>query len=107
MIGSPTSVPRVALGPIGIEISRLGFGGVRLTTLPSEADALRILEHAFSRGITHFDVAPIYGFGRAESILGKFLRGKRHLVTIATKAGTAPPPVLGRSHRAISLVKKV
>jgi len=106
-MGSPTSIPRVTLPQVGIEVSRLGFGGVRLTTLPSETDAIRILEHAFDRGITHFDVAPIYGFGRAESILGKFLRGKRDRVTVTTKAGVAPPVVLGRSHLAISLAKKV
>lgn len=100
-------IPRVALPQVGIEVSKLGFGGVRLTTLPSEGAALRILEHAFDRGITHFDVAPIYGFGRAEAILGKFVRGKRDRVTITTKAGVSPPVGLGRSHLAISLAKKV
>jgi aryl-alcohol dehydrogenase-like predicted oxidoreductase len=50
-----------------------------------------MLERAFALGITHFDVARAYGFGRAEGILGKFLRGRRDQVTVATKLGLQPP----------------
>lgn len=66
-----------------------------------------MLEHVFSRGITHFDVAPVYGLGRAEVILGRFLREKRNRVTIATKFGLAPPRGLGRNHFAVSLAKRM
>jgi len=91
----------------GVEVSALGFGCVRLTTHRDERDALATLEHAFSLGITHFDVARVYGFGRAEAILGTFLRGKRDRVTVATKFGLTPPAGLARSRFAVSLAKKV
>ncbi len=48
-----------------VETSRLGFGCVQLTAHDSRKEALSVLEHAFSLGITHFDVARAYGFGRA------------------------------------------
>lgn len=96
---------RQILGQTGIEISRLGFGCVRL---PSERrEAIRILEHAFSLGITHFDVARIYGFGQAEAHLGEFLRGKRQQVTVATKFGIQPPTGMAGNPRLIELAKKI
>ncbi len=69
----------------------LGFGcanlGGRLGRRRSEA----ILETAFEAGIRYFDTAPLYGYGEAESVLGRFLQGRREGVTIATKFGIAPP----------------
>ena len=49
-----------------------------------------IVEAALEAGITHFDVAPSYGLGLAEDVLGEVLRGCRS-VTIATKVGIARP----------------
>ena len=69
----------------------LGFGCVQLTTHREASEAVSMLERAFALGITHFDVARAYGFGRAEGILGKFLRGRRDQVTVATKLGLHPP----------------
>lgn len=90
-----------------INISALGFGCVQLTAHPSRAEALRALEHALACGITHFDVARAYGFGRAESILGEFLRGKREKVTVATKFGLQPPSGLAGNRWVIDAAKKV
>jgi len=80
---------------------------VRLTVHPRQVEAVAILEHAFSLGITHFDVARSYGFGRAESILGKFLRGRRDQVTIASKFGLQPPSGLAGNHRLINAAKRL
>jgi D-threo-aldose 1-dehydrogenase len=98
---------RQILGQTGIETSQLGFGCVKLTTHRDRRDAVRILEHAFSLGITHFDVARAYGFGRAEGILGEFLQGKRKRVTVATKFGIQPPSGLAGNRWIIGLAKKV
>jgi hypothetical protein len=49
-----------------------------------------IVEMALKVGITHFDVAPSYGLGLAEDVLGEVLRGNQE-VTIATKVGIARP----------------
>jgi D-threo-aldose 1-dehydrogenase len=75
-------------------LSRLGFGtsgimGAALTT----AGRLKLLDAAFDAGIRHFDTAPLYGFGEAESLLGRFLRGRRDAITITTKFGLLPASV--------------
>lgn len=95
------------LGPNLMEVSRLGFGCVKLTIHRERREAVHILEHAFDLGITHFDVARAYGFGRTEYILGEFLRGKRGRVTVATKLGLMPPSGLSGNRWVINLTKKV
>ncbi len=50
-----------------------------------------MLEAAFDAGIRHFDVAPMYGFGQAESCVGEFLGRHRADVTVTTKYGIPPP----------------
>jgi aryl-alcohol dehydrogenase-like predicted oxidoreductase len=49
------------------------------------------MEVAYELGVCHFDIARSYGFGDAERTLGRFVKGKRDRVTIATKFGVAPP----------------
>lgn len=98
---------RVQLGNTGIEASQLGFGCSQLTTHPERRDAVGMLEHAFGLGITHFDVARLYGFGRAEGIVGDFLRGKRDKVTVTTKFGMQPPTGVASHWRAVALAKKI
>ena len=60
--------------------------GAALTT----SRRLRLLETAYAHGIRHFDTAPLYGQGEAESLLGQFSRGKRDSITITTKFGLIP-----------------
>lgn len=49
-----------------------------------------VLAAALDSGLTHFDTAPIYGFGEAERSLGVFLARQRGRVTLATKFGLRP-----------------
>lgn len=51
---------------------------------------LRLLETAYDHGIHHFDTAPLYGQGLAESLLGSFARSRRDSLTITTKFGLLP-----------------
>jgi D-threo-aldose 1-dehydrogenase len=51
---------------------------------------MRVLDAAHAAGICHFDVAPMYGLGLAERELGKFARGRRDGMVIATKFGIVP-----------------
>jgi len=60
--------------------------GAALTT----RGRLRLLEAAFDHGITHFDTAPLYGQGLAESLIGAFARHRRDRLTITTKFGLLP-----------------
>ena len=92
---------------LGETAFQLGFGCVQLTVHPRQAEAVAILEYAFSLGITHFDVARSYGFGRAEGIFGKFLRGCGDQVTVATKFGLQPPSGLAGNGRLITAAKRL
>jgi aryl-alcohol dehydrogenase-like predicted oxidoreductase len=73
------------------QTSRLGFGCGSLMGATNRRDSLKLLDFAFEAGIRHFDVAPMYGYGEAESCLGEFLQQHRGQITVATKFGIAPP----------------
>jgi aryl-alcohol dehydrogenase-like predicted oxidoreductase len=75
------------------EVSALGFGCAFLGSHVSEAQGLRALHAALERGVTWYDVAPPYGDGEAEGILGRFLAGRRDRVVICTKFGIPRPVV--------------
>jgi D-threo-aldose 1-dehydrogenase len=97
----------IALPGSGRLTTQLGFGGSGLMGGISERESLLLLETAFDAGIRHFDVAPAYGHGQAERCLGKFLRGKREQVTVATKYGILPPTRAGLLGAAHSVVRPV
>ncbi|MBB6214295.1 aryl-alcohol dehydrogenase-like predicted oxidoreductase [Anaerosolibacter carboniphilus] len=51
-------------------------------------NTIKIVHAAIDSGINLFDVAPVYGFGKAEEILGRTLKeGKRSKILIASKCG--------------------
>jgi aryl-alcohol dehydrogenase-like predicted oxidoreductase len=75
----------------GLGVSRLGFGCAPIMGRVGARQALDALACAFDHGVTHFDVARSYGFGGAERILGRFIAGKRHRVTVTSKFGVVVP----------------
>lgn len=89
------SVGRTHLARSDLEMSRIGLGLANMHLLSNEADRERLIERAFDLGITHFDTARFYGDGLSESTLGKFLPKNRAAVTIATKFGLLPTPLIG------------
>ncbi|KAH9754038.1 Aldo ket red domain-containing protein [Citrus sinensis] len=85
-------VPRVKLGTQGLEVSKLGLGCMNLSSgyssPVSEEDGISMIKHAFSKGITFFDTADVYGQNANEILLGKaFKMLPREKVQIATKFG--------------------
>ncbi|MCZ2836040.1 aldo/keto reductase [Modestobacter sp. VKM Ac-2985] len=76
--------------------SPLGLGLATVMRLPKTADQMRVLDAAYSAGFRHFDVAPAYGLGRAETLLGTWLASAGADVTIATKVGLPPSQVAAR-----------
>ncbi|MGX7828051.1 aldo/keto reductase [Actinokineospora sp. 24-640] len=50
-----------------------------------ESDAIAVLHAAADSGVTFFDTADVYGDGRSESLIGRFLTERS--VTVATKMG--------------------
>src|SRR5438552_15226548 len=87
------------LGNTGIRVSEIGFGGWAIGGTTSAAGAplgwgktnddesLAAIRRARDLGVTFFDTADSYGFGRSESLLGIVLSRKRQDVVIATKVG--------------------
>ena len=78
---------RVILGETGIESSALGFGASSLGSRATEAEGARALLAALDAGVTWIDLAPVYGAGLAETIVGRALRGRRDEAQICTKVG--------------------
>jgi diketogulonate reductase-like aldo/keto reductase len=90
--------------------SVLGFGCSGLLGEKTKAEGLELLRTAFDSGIRYFDVARMYGYGEAETVVGEFARGRRHEVIIATKFGiepSAPAVVNGSLRAAIRSVMKI
>lgn len=81
---------RVTLGTTGLETSCLGFGCASLGSRVAPDAGLAAMAAAFDAGVTWFDLAPLYGGGRAEEIAGPFLKGRRGEVRICSKVGLAP-----------------
>jgi aryl-alcohol dehydrogenase-like predicted oxidoreductase len=75
--------------------SRLGFGCGGVMGRVGRAQSLRVIAAAFDGGITHFDVARLYGYGEAEALVGEALAGKRDKVVIASKFGLTAPRAAG------------
>src|SRR5258708_40294068 len=82
--------------PSGVRVSEIGVGtwqfGGQWGTEVSDAAAQETLAAAHDSGVTFFDTADIYGLGRSESIIGKFLKQSRAKVFVATKLGRSPDP---------------
>ena len=57
-----------------------------------EDQAMAILRAAVDSGITFLDTADVYGLGRSETLIGRFLRECREPVMVATKLGRFPDP---------------
>ena len=83
--------------------TRLGFGCSGIVGGLERRGSLALLECAFDAGIRHFDVAPMYGFGTAEEVLGEFLQRHRGEVTVTTKFGVLPE----RRHPVVRLAYKL
>ena len=79
------------LGKHGFRVSEIGLGCWQLGGdwghAPDEDKALSILRAAFDSGITLFDTADVYGGGRSEKVLGKFLKENENPVRVITKFG--------------------
>jgi len=94
---------RVEFGPLARSISAIGFGCASLGSRVDGKRGMAALARAYDAGVTWFDVAPSYGDGHAEVLLGKFLAGKRSHVAVCTKVGIVP----GRVSLAIRIAKPV
>jgi len=89
----------VRLGKTGLEISRVGFGGIPIQRL-TEDEAVRVVRRCLDLGVTFLDTAN--GYTTSEERIGKAVAGRREQVVIATKTG-ARDRATAEEHLALSL----
>nr|WP_319249165.1 aldo/keto reductase [uncultured Celeribacter sp.] len=88
-------MPKRKLGLTGPEVSAIGFGCMSFAGFFGAADddtSLETLAAVEAAGIDFWDTANIYGMGRSERIVGRYLKETGAKVTLATKVGIIPGP---------------
>ncbi|MEU3186161.1 aldo/keto reductase [Streptomyces sp. NPDC006923] len=79
------------LGRTGQEVSVVGLGTWQLGADwgdVAESDAFAVLDAAVESGVTFFDTADVYGDGRSEQLIGRYLKDRPDAgVFVATKMG--------------------
>jgi len=83
------------LGGSGLSVSAIGLGCMGMSEFYGPSDdevSLATLAAALDLGITFFDTADMYGVGHNERLLGRFLKGRRDKLVLATKFGIVRGP---------------
>ncbi len=82
----------VRLGRTGLQVSRLCLGTMTFGLQCDEKTSVSIMDRASDGGITFFDTADVYPLGgtgdtvgRTEEIVGRWLKGRRTGIVLATK----------------------
>jgi aryl-alcohol dehydrogenase-like predicted oxidoreductase len=86
---------RRALGHTGRTVSAIGLGCMGMSEFygpTDEAQSQDAMAAALDLGIDFFDTADMYGIGENEKLVGRFLRGRRDKVVLATKFGNVRTP---------------
>ncbi len=83
---------RMKIGNTGMEASvismgTLSIGGDGVWGANDDSVSVKTIHHAMELGIDWFDSSNFYGFGHAETVLGKALEGRRDKCFISTKCG--------------------
>lgn len=86
-------------GRTGLKLPRLCLGTMTFGLQTDEAASCAILDRAFDAGITFLDTADGYPLGggidtagRTEEIIGRWMRGRRQQLIVATKAAARVGP---------------
>jgi aryl-alcohol dehydrogenase-like predicted oxidoreductase len=89
-------MPTRDFGPLSQAVSQMGLGtwqfGNQWGDKVGDEHALSIMRTAYEQGVTFFDTADIYGLGRSEELIGRFVRESKPRIFIATKLGRGPEP---------------
>jgi aryl-alcohol dehydrogenase-like predicted oxidoreductase len=88
----------IELGRTGLQVSRLALGAMQMGNATGEADSIRILDRYREVGGSFIDTADCYEWwarkgsrgGESEELLGRWLRGKRDDIFLATKGSGLP-----------------
>jgi len=82
-------VQQVILANTQLTVSKFIFGTGSLMRIPFRSERFKLLELACELGFTHFDTAPLYGYGNCEREIGEILQSNSFL-TVTTKIGLKP-----------------
>jgi aryl-alcohol dehydrogenase-like predicted oxidoreductase len=92
------------LGRTGRSVSVIGLGCWQLGAdwgHVEDDDAMAVLDAAVDAGVTFLDTADVYGDGRSESLIGRFLKTRTDAdLTVATKMGRRADPFLAEAFTA-------
>ena len=95
------------IGTRGVEVTRLGLGCASLGGYPHgtapEDQAIDTIAKALELGVSYFDTAPFYGYGKSEMVVGRALNGiDRAKYVISTKVGRVLVPTKNPSREELS-----
>jgi aryl-alcohol dehydrogenase-like predicted oxidoreductase len=91
-----TQTPR-ALGASGLTVSPLGVGTNRWVYGQNDEQVLQVFQASLDAGVSFFDTAEVYGFGKSERLLGECLRQTKRQAVIASKFAPLPTRHLGKA----------
>ncbi len=74
------------LGKTGVKVSRVGLGAMSFGGDADEKTAWELYRTARDAGVNLIDTADVYNEGRSEEFLGRFMRGEREDLIVASKA---------------------
>ena len=108
---TPVHISHRHLGRCGLKVSALTLGAMTFGesesfmrgVTSSDEEARNVLDAAIDAGIDTIDTANVYSEGRSEQLLGQWLEGRRHNVTLLTKCRF--PIGFGNRLQIIGLVK--
>src|SRR6266511_336613 len=97
------------MGRTGLKVSEICLGTMTFGRQCDEAQSFAIMDTASEGGVDFFDTADVYPVGggldtvgRTEEIVGKWLKGKREKIVLATKCRGA----MGRNPNELGLSRK-
>ncbi len=99
-------MPHVFIAGTDLKVSRFIFGTASLFNAGHSKVRARLLIAAVEEGFTHFDTAPLYGFGMAERDLAPLLR-QHPEITVTTKVGLYAPGGHNSGAAAITMRKAI
>ncbi|WP_439685487.1 putative oxidoreductase [Cupriavidus oxalaticus] len=84
----------ISLGKNGPQISRLGFGSMQMASkMPhDDKECIATIQALMDAGVQFLDVADFYGMGRAESLIGQAIKGRREQAFLSVKCGAMFSP---------------